>query len=217
MRVDLALLWGSLPFLAQGAAVSALIAAAAVALGAAIGLALALGRSYGPAPVRWLCRGYTDCIRGTPLLVQVYIIYFGLPSIGLQLPKGVSGVLALGLNSGAYLGEIFRAGIESISSGQTDAAKSLGMTHGQSLRLVILPQALRRVLPPLGNEVVTLVKDSSLVSVIGLSELLYRGYLVAARTYDYFTLFIGVAAVYFCLTFLVSQAFLSVERRVRLR
>ena len=157
---------------------------------------------------------YVQFIRGTPLLVQIFILYFGLPSaFNISLNSYVAGILALGINSGAYVAEIVRAGIQSIDRGQMEAARSLGMSHALAMKYVILPQAFRRILPPLGNEIIILLKNSSLVSTIALPELLFNGKMVAARTYDYFSMYIGVALVYLVLTWAAARFTSYIERR----
>jgi len=175
-------------------------------LGITLGLVVALGRLSRVKPISAFSQAYIEFLRGTPMVVQIFIVYFGLPRIGIYLPPMLSGVIALGLNSGAYLGEIFRAGIQSIDSGQTQAALSLGLKPAQVMRYVVLPQAFVRVLPAIGNEFVTLIKDSSLVSFIAVQELTYRSTLIASRTYDYFSMYMASALIYFVLTFIARGA-----------
>ena len=158
---------------------------------------------------------YVEVVRGTPLLVQILFIYFVLPAFGVNLPAFTSGVIALTLNSAAYLAEIFRAGIESIETGQMEAARSLGMTYAQAMRRVILPQTFRRVLPPLTNEGIALLKDSSLVSVIGLTELARTGQELASRYAAPLTIWPMVALLYLLLTFPLTRVAQQLERRWR--
>jgi polar amino acid transport system permease protein len=141
------------------------------------------------------------------------IVYYGLPNLGINLGQMTSGIVALSLNSGAYVAEIFKAGIKSIKKGQTEASFSLGMTYGQTMRFVILPQAVRNILPALGNEFIALIKDSSLVSVIAIEELLRRGMIVYSRTYNAWTPLIGVAIIYLCMTIPLSRMVAFVEKR----
>lgn len=213
--IDIGLIGDTLPYLAQGAGISLLVTFFSVILGIVIGLFVALGRLSSSRIARLLSSAYVEFIRGTPLLVQIFIVYFALPQFGIKLPPIPAGILAIGVNSGAYTAEIFRAGIQSIDRGQTEAAKSQGMTFWQTMRYIILPQAFRRVIPPLGNEFVTLIKDSSLVSVISVHELTYRSGLVAARTYQYFSMYIATAIVYFVMTFAMSRLLGLLERRLR--
>lgn len=208
------LFFESLPFLLKGAVTTVYVSILVLILGLTIGLFMGMGRLSKIRPVRWGATAYVEFIRGTPVYVQILILAFGLPSIGITLPAIVAGVLAMGINSGAYVAEIVRAGIQSIERGQMEAARSLGMTYVQAMRFIILPQAFRRILPPLGNEFVVLIKDSSLVSVIGISELMMNASLVAARTYQYFTMYLGAAFIYFILTFAASNLVGYIERRL---
>jgi len=204
-----------MPYLVDGAVISLKVTVFAIAFGIVLGLIVALGRLSGSRVLRFICTAFVEFIRGTPLLVQIYIVYFALPQLGIQLGPIPAGVLAIGVNSGAYNSEIFRAGIQSIDKGQTEAAKSQGLTYWQTMRYIILPQALRRIIPPLGNEFVTLIKDSSLVSIMSVHELTFRAKLVAARSFNYFTMYIGTAIVYFAMTFITSKLLGLLERRLR--
>ena len=160
---------------------------------------------------------YVDFIRGTPLLIQIFIIYFALPNIlGTRIDPFVAAVTACSMNSGAYIAEIFRGGIQSISQGQMRAGLSLGMTYGQTMRYIILPQAFKRIIPPLGNEFIAMLKDSSLVSVIGFEELTRSGQLVIAETYATIEIWTCVALIYLILTLSISQLVRLLERRYRL-
>ena len=163
--------------------------------------------------LRWLTRIYVDFFRGTPLLVQIFMIYFGLPALfqglglNLNLERLPAAVTALSLNSSAYLAEIVRGGIQSIEKGQWEASQSLGMNPLQTMIYVIFPQAFRRMLPPLGNEFITILKDTSLVAVIGFEELFRQGQLIVATNYRAFEIYAAVALIYLALTLLSSRAF----------
>ena len=167
-----------------------------------------------------ICRIYVDFFRGTPMLVQLFIMYFGLPAlcrelgIPIDINRFAAAVTALSLNVAAYLAEIMRGGIESIDKGQWEACQSLGMNPVQTMQDVILPQALRRMLPPLGNEFITLIKDTSLAAVIGFEELFRQGQLIVATTYRAFEIYIAVALVYLVLTTLSSVVFKRLEARM---
>ncbi len=214
MNVNLNLIITNLPFLIKGALTTIVITFFAFLLGLFLGLFVGIGRTSKIKLFRIPSSLYVQFIRGTPLLVQIFILYFGLPSaFNINLNSYVAGILALGINSGAYIAEIVRSGIQSIDRGQIEAARSLGMTHAKAMQYVILPQAFRRILPPLGNEIIILLKDSSLVSTIALPELLFNGKLVASRTYDYFSMYLGVAFVYLILTWAASQLVSYIERR----
>ncbi|MBH8556086.1 amino acid ABC transporter permease [Nostocaceae cyanobacterium CENA357] len=169
-------------------------------------------------PLPWIARAYVDFFRGTPLLVQIFMIYFGLPALAqnfgfiFSLNRLAAAVIALNLNSAAYIAEIVRAGIQSIDPGQTEASQALGLSSVQTMRHVIFPQALRRMLPPLGNEFISLLKDTSLVAIIGFEELFRKGQLIVAENYRSFEIYATVALVYLFLTLLSSQAFSRFER-----
>ncbi|MCD6463436.1 MAG: amino acid ABC transporter permease [Thermotogae bacterium] len=204
----------SFPYLLKGAVTTLEVTSLSVLLGLLIGTFVGMGRlSRNPIFSR-PATVYVEFIRGTPLLVQIYIIYFGLPSLGLNLPKFPAGIIALGINSGAYVAEIVRAGIQSISHGQYEAARSLGLTHWQAMRYIILPQAFRNILPALGNEFIALTKDSSLVSVIAITELLRAGQIVISRTFQSFSVYFAVALLYFVMTFTMSRMVRWVEKRL---
>ncbi|MDZ8134673.1 MAG: ABC transporter permease subunit [Nostoc sp. DedQUE04] len=205
------------PSLLQGALVTLQLTILSVVFGLIGGCLIGIVRLSHIAPVRWLARAYVDFFRGTPLLVQIFMIYFGLPAILQELgwtfsfDRLTAGVIALSLNSAAYIAEVVRAGIQSIEPGQAEAAKSLGLSSVQTMSYVIFPQAFRRMIPPLGNEFISLLKDTSLVSVIGFEELLRKGQLIVADNYRAFEIYAGVAVVYLCLTLLSSQAFSRLE------
>lgn len=175
------------------------LAGIAEVLGIVIGLLVALGAIHRRRPVRGVFRSWIELWRGTPLLVQLLFVHFSFPFIGIIFTPFVSGCVVLSLNSSAYVAEIFRAGIESVERGQVEAARSLGMPYRRSLRIVVLPQALRRVVPPLTNELVALIKDSSLVAVIGLPELLGVARIAFGSEFNS-SMYPVVAAVYLSIT-----------------
>lgn len=207
----------AVPTLLQGALVTLQLTMLSVVFGLIGGSLIGIIRLSHIAPLRWLARAYVDFFRGTPLLVQIFMIYFGLPAILQELgstftfDRLVAGVIALSLNSAAYIAEVVRAGIQSIEVGQGEAAQSLGLSPMQTMSYVIFPQAFRRMIPPLGNEFISLLKDTSLVSVIGFEELVRKGQLIVADNYRAFEIYAGVAVVYLCLTLLSSQAFSLLE------
>lgn len=156
---------------------------------------------------------YVDFFRGTPLLVQIFMFNFAImPAIGIN-SNMISGLVALSLNSGAYIAEIFRAGIQSIERGQMEASRSLGMTYGQAMRYIIIPQAFKRVLPALGNEFIAMLKDSSLVSVISIQELAMTGSMISGSTARPFEAWIPVAILYLIMTMILSRFVAYLERR----
>lgn len=216
MEFDFSLITGSLPLLLQGALVTLEITALSVGLGLVFGLIAALAQISKFAPLRLLGKIYVDFIRGTPLLVQIFIIYFALPVIiGQRIDPFVAAVAACSINSGAYVAEIFRAGIQSIDIGQMRAGLSLGMNWTMTMRYIILPQAFKRIIPPLGNEFIAMLKDSSLVSVIGFEELTRRGQLIIAKTYGSLEIWISVAVIYLAMTLTISRFVAYLERRYK--
>jgi His/Glu/Gln/Arg/opine family amino acid ABC transporter permease subunit len=198
-----------------GVWLTARLALLSLALGLPIGLLLALARVQSSKILAAPAAVYVEVMRGTPLLVQILFIYFVLPSFGINIPAFWSGIIALTLNSAAYIAEIFRAGILSIDVGQMEAARSLGMTYPQAMRRIILPQTFRRVVPPLTNEGIALLKDSSLVSVIGLTELARTGQELASRYAAPLTIWPMVAIFYLLLTFPLTRVTEYLERRWR--
>jgi len=199
----------------RGVWLTARLALLSLGLGLPIGLLLALMRVQSSRLIAAPAAIYVEVMRGTPLLVQILFIYFVLPYFGVYLPAFTSGVIALTLNSAAYISEIFRAGILSIDAGQMEAARSLGMTYSQAMQKIILPQTFRRVVPPLTNEAIALLKDSSLVSVIGLTELARTGQELASRYAAPLTIWPVVAVFYLLLTFPLTRVAEYLERRWR--
>ncbi len=208
----------ALPRLLLGAKVTLQLTAASVTLGMILGSLLGIARLSRVAGISWAARIYIDFFRGTPLLVQLFMIYFGVPALvqsaGLSFSfnRWTAAILALTLNSAAYLAEIVRAGIQSIEVGQREASESLGLSPPQAMLYVIFPQALRRMIPPLGNEFIAMLKDTSLVAVIGFEELFQQGRLIVAKNYRAFEIYVAVALVYLTLTVLSSLLFSQLER-----
>ncbi len=176
---------GFLPLIGRGAAMTLAVSACAMLLAVCVGLLLALARRYGPRPVALLALLYIEIVRGTPLLIQILFIFYGLPGIGIRLDPFLAGVVALGLNYGAYEAENYRAGLQSVPHGQTEAALALNMTQAQTLRHVVVPQGFRFVVPVMTNDFISLLKDSSLVSVITLAELSQTYVRLSTTYYDY--------------------------------
>lgn len=203
------------PLLLRGAGITLLISVLSYLVAVCGGLPLALARIYGSLWVRFLAVSYVEIVRGTPLLIQLLILYFGLPEIGIALPAFAAGVLGLGLNYAAYESEVYRAAILAIPHGQTEAALSLGMGHVKALRWVILPQALRIALPPSTNDFIALFKDSSLVSVITVVELTKTFQIHAASTYSYAELGAMTAALYLAMSLPLAWVARRLEERLR--
>ena len=216
MNFNFDLIVNSFPLLLLGAVITVKITAMSVALGIVIGLFAGIARICRVKPLRWISAVYVDFFRGTPLLVQIFLFYFAVPVItGQRIDPYVAAVGSCGINSGAYVAEIVRAGIQSIDAGQMEAGRSLGMTWGQTMRYIIVPQAFKRVIPPLGNEFIALLKDSSLVSVIGFEELTRRGQLIIAKTYGSLEIWLSVAVIYLAMTLTISRFVAYLERRYK--
>ncbi|WP_371369890.1 amino acid ABC transporter permease [Sporomusa rhizae] len=216
MNFDFDLVVRSFPLLLMGAGITVQITALSVGFGLLIGMFVGISRLSLVWPVKALAAVYVDFIRGTPLLVQIFLIYFALPLVvGQRIDPFIAAITACSINSGAYVAEIFRAGIQSIDKGQMEAGRSLGMTWAQTMRYIILPQAFKRIIPPLGNEFIAMLKDSSLVSVIGFEELTRRGQLIIARTYGSFEIWLTVAFIYLVMTFTISRLVDYLERRYK--
>ncbi len=202
-----------LPLLLKGATTTIKISVLAMALAVVAGLVLVLVRMYAIAPLRWLAQAYVEIIRGTPLLIQLFLIYYGLPEIGIKLNAFFAGILGLGLNYAANESENYRAGIQAIPRGQTEAAQALGMSQWQCLRHIILPQALKLVIPPVTNDFIAMFKDSSIVSVITMVELTKVYGMLAMSTYDYIGLGLMTAGIYFALSYPASLFANYLERK----
>lgn len=201
--------------LLHGAALSLCIAGSALCIGFLGGTLLGIAILYGPKLLRLLCNAYITLIRGTPMLIQIMALFFILPSLGITLSALWSAILAIGLNSAAYISQIIRAGIQAVGKGQVEAAQTLGFTQAQTIRLIILPQAFRTILPALGNECITLIKDSSLASVIGVAELTHQGSILMSRTYDAVTAYAGVACIYLIMTTIATCLLHLLERKLQ--
>ncbi len=202
-----------LKFLPDGILVTFQVTIEAIILALLIGLFTGLGRISKNKVINGIASVYVEVIRGIPLLVQLFYIYFALGRV-VNLPAMVSAVIAMAVCYGAYMGEIFRAGIESIPKGQMEAARSLGMSYSQAMIHVILPQAFKTILPPVGNEFVALLKDSSLVSILAVSDLLRRGREFASESFTYFETYTMVALVYLVITLFLSKLVSIMEERI---
>ena len=210
---DMDIMRKSIDPLLQGLVVTLKLAVVSEVCILVFGLILALVRISRIKFFRFVAAVYIDVIRGMPLLLQIFIIYFGLSYLGLNLSRFMAGVLALTVCYAAYEAEIFRAGIESIHKGQMEAARSLGMTYLQAMRFVVLPQAVRRVIPPLSNEFIALLKDTALVSVIGLGEMMLRSRELMGR-YASVTPLVGAAIFYLMVTIPLMRVVQYTEKRL---
>jgi glutamine transport system permease protein len=168
--------------------------------------------------LNWIAKVFVDIIRGTPFIVQLFFLYFGLNSLEwVSLDNTTAGIITVGINAGAYFSEIIRAGIQSIDKGQTEAARSLGLTGGQNMRYVVLPQAFRRMLPTITNQSIISLKDTSLLSVIGIADLTQQGEIQSSATFEAFNVWLTVGIMYFIIIYLLTLLANFLERRFELR
>jgi len=212
--LDFSLVAKYIPYLLEASLVTLEIAVLSIAIGLILGLFTALLRISGIRPLEAIARFYIWVTRGTPLLVQILLVYFGLPQLGIDIAPFPAAVLALGFNAGAYFAEIYRAGIQSIPKGQIEAAQSLGMGYPLIMRRIVLPQALRVSLPAMGNESITLLKDSSLASLVTVTELMMASQRFAASNYAFIEFYITAAVLYLVMTTFFSFILNRAEKRL---
>ena len=220
MNIDMGSMLPYLSWFWEGTKVTLTISFITVVLGCIIGFVATLARRSRFKLLNWISSAYTQVIRGTPILLQIYLWTGGLPQIGIKIPDmmGISRsglyitvVLALAINSGAYISEIFRSGLNSVDKGQAEAARSLGLNAKQTMRFVILPQAIKTILPALGNEFIMMIKESSMVSVVGLGDVMYQQ---QGATYKIFEPLIMIGIIYFLLTSILTFGLGILERRL---
>jgi glutamine transport system permease protein len=208
----------ALPMLLKGLQVTLYIFVIAIIIGFLIGLVIALFRLAPIKILNWIAKIYVDAIRGTPFIVQLFFIYFGVNSLQIvSLNSTTAGIITVAINAGAYFAEIIRAGIQSIDKGQTEAARSIGFTGAQTMRYIILPQAFRRMLPTITNQSIISLKDTSLLSVIGIADLTQQGQIQASATFEAFKIWLAVGIIYFIIIYLLTLLANFVERRFQLR
>lgn len=205
-----------MPALLKGAVVTLELTVCAISLGFVLGIALALGRLYGKRPISALSTVYIELFRGTPLLVQLLILYYGLPPYGIRLSSFVAGIIGLGLNSAAYQAEYFRGAIQSVSQGQIVAARAIGMSRFKTIVNIVIPQMLRMVIPSWSNELIYTLKYSSVAYMIGAPELMAQGKFIAAQNFRYFEVFLVVAFIYLVAVVVLSRLLSWLEKRVRI-
>ena len=215
MTVNWPVIAYAIPLLAEGLAVTVEISVLAIVFGTAAGFLLGVGSFSAMAPARWLVRAYVDFVRGTPLLVQVFLVYFALPVVGIRLSEFWAGVAALSGNAAGFIAEIVRGALEAVDRGQTEAGRSIGMTPAQILGHILVPQIYRPVLPPLTNELVTLVKGSSLLSVISVYELTRAGQAIVSEYFIPFEIYALIALYYYALISMLAWASRRLERRLQ--
>lgn len=213
MTLDFSAITPYLHMLLGGAVITIQASFCSLLCGAILGILVGAIRVAPFAPLRALAAAYIYVIRGTPLLIQLFLIYFGLPSLGLNLPAFTAGIIGLTINSSGYVGEIVRGGIEAVPKGQWEASKVLGLSYIHTMRFIILPQAIRNMLPAIGNEFVTLIKESSLLSTLAITELTMVGQQVRSVTYASFETFIVVGIIYLVMTSITSLALQYIEKR----
>lgn len=211
--------------LLNGAKITLIVSILTIFFGLILGTLMAFMKMSKIAPLRWMANVYVEFIRGTPVLVQISIVFYGLPMMGIDIPsimmggvdisRLVSGIVALTINSTAYICEIVRGGIQSIDKGQTEGALALGMTNTRTRFCIVLPQAMKNILPALGNEFITVIKTSSQVSVIGIAELMYAADTIRGISFQPMSPLILVALIYFIITFIFSLILKSVEKFMR--
>ncbi|WP_319775283.1 amino acid ABC transporter permease [Breoghania sp.] len=217
MEFDFSPVWEGFPDLLHGALVTVEVTVASLVLSIIVGLLIGMARLN---PARRIVYGvastYVLFFRGTPLLVQLFLLFFGLPQFDIMLPAFFCGVIGLGLYSGSYVSEIVRGAIQSIDRGQMEAARSMGMSYGQAMRIIILPQAILRMVPPLGNEFIALIKNSALVSLLTISDLMHEGQKIISVSYRSLEVYLIVALIYLVLTSAAGMTLRLLERRMRL-
>lgn len=219
--MDFSVLSGYYGVFIQGAKTTIIISLVSLVIGFVLGLLICLMKMSKIKILRWPASAYVQILRGTPLFVQIFIIYFGLPQLGIQFPDigpfssdFVSGAFALSINSSAYIAEIFRSGIQAVDKGQMEASRSLGLGYVDAMRYVIVPQAVKNVLPALANEFITLVKESSIISVIGVQELMFKAGIVRTSLYRPFEPYIMAAIMYLVMTTILSLLVGLLEKKL---
>jgi His/Glu/Gln/Arg/opine family amino acid ABC transporter permease subunit len=214
MTIDWDIILESIPLLAEGVIVTLEVSSLSAVLGLALGVMLGLGALSRSPVIRWFVAAYVDFIRGTPLLIQIFLVFFALPMVGIRFDEFAAGVVALSLNAAAFVAEVVRGGVGSIERGQSEAAKAIGMRHRQILVYILLPQAYRQMIPPLTNELISLVKNSSLLSVISVYELTRAGQAIISVHFVPFEIYTLLALYYYVLIKALSWLSVQLERRL---
>ena len=215
MELDFSAIFKYKDFFINGAMYTLFIAAITVMGGTIIGMFLSLLKLSKSKVLRFISTAYIEVFRGTPILVQLYLVYLAFPSmLDIRMNPLVAGIIALCLNSGAYVAEIIRAGIMAVDKGQMEAARSLGMSESKAMRLIVIPQAIKNILPALANEFIVIIKESSIASVIGVTELMYNADTVRGNTFRPLESLLVAAGIYFVMTFTLSKIVAYFERRM---
>jgi polar amino acid transport system permease protein len=216
MDLDFSPVWAGWRALLAGTGVTLEITAAALVLSCFLGLLIGLGRlNKDRAIIYGFCTTYLTLVRGTPLLVQLFILFFGLPHFGIQLPAYVCGIFGLGIYSAAYVSEIVRGSIQSVEKGQMEAARSLGLPYRMAMRKVILPQAFVRMIPALGNEFIALIKNSALVSLLTIADVMHEGEKIISVSYRSLEVYLAIAVIYLILTGTTTLILRRTEQMLR--
>ncbi|SEH91277.1 amino acid ABC transporter membrane protein, PAAT family [Halobacillus karajensis] len=205
--------WENLSFILEGVPYTLLVALSGMAIGLVLGFFIALARGSNHRWLRWPARSYISFMRGTPILVYLFVLYFGLPVVGIQISAISAAILGFGTNSAAYIAEINRSSLNSVSNGQWESSRALGFTYWQTIRRIIMPQATRIAIPPLGNVFLDLLKATSLAAMISVPEILNKAQIAAGRTVDSMTMYITAALVYWPLTMIFSALQDYLEKR----
>lgn len=201
------------PFILEGVPYTLLVALSGMVIGLLLGFFIALARGSDYRWLRWLARGYISFMRGTPILVYLFVLYFGLPVVGIQISAISAAIIGFGTNSAAYIAEINRSSLNSVPSGQWESSQALGFTYWQTIRRIIMPQATRIAIPPLGNVFLDLLKATSLAAMISVPEILNKAQIAAGRTVDSMTMYITAALIYWPLTMIFSALQDYLEKR----
>ena len=204
-----------IPDLMQGLLVTLQLTLVALALGVAMGLPAALAKVYGGRWVRWFAVVYIELFRGTPLVVQLFVVYYGLPDLGITFSRMAAAFITLGLNSGAYQAEYFRGAIQAVGSGQMTAARALGMTQWQAIRYIVLPQALKLALPAWSNEAVSMIKYTAVVFLIAVPDLMGQAKILGGRYFNYIEIYLVVAVIYIILVYIATRLVRWIEDKLR--
>lgn len=226
VNIDFGRVWEWMPTFLEGTLVTIVLSLSTVIIGSLIGLVVVLMKMSNMKPLNVIANLYTNVVRGTPMLLQLFIWLYGLPMLGISFSglsflggtygsrEFITAIVALAINSGAYVSEVLRGGLEAVDKGQTEAGRALGLSKRETMFSIIIPQAIRTVLPGLGNEFITMIKESSIVSTVGVFDVMYTSNIVKASTYSIFEPLIVVGVIYFILTYSLSALMKNLEKRL---
>lgn len=226
VNIDFGRVWEWMPTFLEGTMVTIVLSLSTVLIGSLIGLVVVLMKMSNMKPLNVIANLYTNIVRGTPMLLQLFIWLYGLPMLGISFSgigflggtygsrEFITAIVALAINSGAYVSEVLRGGLEAVDKGQTEAGRALGLSKRETMFSIIIPQAIRTVLPGLGNEFITMIKESSIVSTVGVFDVMYTSNIVKASTFSIFEPLIVVGVIYFILTYSLSTLMKNLEKRL---